>query len=95
MGILPATAQRDLEIMGQLAMCEDDEQNVRKIISNKLTFFDEKFGSWSGLARKTAAHYGLPNPLQYMMNPWQPDMWRAHSANYWNNKMKSELKHDD
>ena len=43
MGILPATAQRDLEILGllgQLAMCEDDDQNVRKIINNNLAFFN-------------------------------------------------------
>ena len=65
------TAQRDLEILGllgQLAMCEDDYQNVRKIINNNLAFLDEKFGGWSGLVRTTAAQYGLPDPLQYMVN---------------------------
>ena len=102
MGILPATAQRDIEVLGllgQLALCEDEDQNVRKIIANNLIFFDEKFGGWSGLARKTAAQYGLPDPLEYMVNPWRPDRWRAHCAevitNYWDNKLKSELKNDD
>jgi hypothetical protein len=102
MGILPATAQRDLEIMGllgQLAMCEDDDQNVRTIINNNLAFFDDKFGGWSGLVRKTAAQYGLPDPLQYMVNPWRPDRWRSHCAevitSYWNKKLKSQLTNDD
>ena len=71
MGVLPATAQRDLEIMGllgQLALCQDNDQNVRKVISHDLTFFDDKFGGWSGLVRKTAALYNLPDPLIYMLN---------------------------
>ena len=41
MGILPATAQRDLEIMGllgQLALYQNDGQNIRKIISQDLKF---------------------------------------------------------
>ena len=50
----------------------------RKIINNNLAFFDDKFGGWSGLVRTTAAQYGLPDPLQYMVNPWQPDRWRSH-----------------
>ena len=47
MGILPATAQRDLEILGllgQLALCDQDGQNVRNIVQHNLTFFNEKFG---------------------------------------------------
>ena len=34
-GLLPATAQRDLEIMGllgQLALCDQDDQNVKNIV---------------------------------------------------------------
>ena len=58
MNILPATAQRDLEILrllGQLALCDQDDQNVRIIVQYNLTFFNEKFGGWSGLVRETAA----------------------------------------
>ena len=44
--------QRDLEIMGQLALCDNDDQNVRSIINNNLAFFDDKFGGWSELVRK-------------------------------------------
>ena len=46
-GVLPATAQRDLEILGclgQLALSDMDDQNVRKIILHNLTFFDDNFG---------------------------------------------------
>ena len=102
MGILPATAQRDLEIMGlmgQLALCQDDDQNVRKIVGHNLTFFDDKFGGWSGLVRKTAKLYDLPDPLLYMLNPWRPDRWRSHCreviTSYWDDKLKNQLKNDD
>jgi hypothetical protein len=97
-GIMPVTAQRDLEILGllgQLAICDQDEQNVRRIIHHNLAFFDVKFGGWSSLVRKTAAVYGLPDPLQYMEHPWRPDRWRSHCreviTGYWDNKLKGEL----
>ena len=80
-GIMPVTAQRDLEILGllgQLALCDQDEQNVRRIIHHNLGFFDVKFGGWSSLVRKTAAVYGLPDPLQYMEHLWRPDRWLSH-----------------
>ena len=54
MGVLPASAQRDLDIMGllgQLSQCDDEAQYVRKVVLHNLTFFDEKFGGWSGLVR--------------------------------------------
>ena len=74
MGVLPATAQRHLELLvllGQLALCDQDDQNVRKIVQHNLAFFDEKFGGWSSLARQKAVVYGLPDPLQYMGHPWR------------------------
>ena len=96
-GILPATAQRDLEIMGllgQLALCDGDDQNVRRIIIHNLAFFDDKFGGWSGLARQTARKYGLPDPLQYCEHPWRADRWRSHCrtviSEYWNKMLRFE-----
>ena len=65
-GVLPVEAQRDLEILGllgQLAFCDSDDQNVTSVISYNLAFFDEKFGGWSGLIRKTAREYGSPPVL--------------------------------
>ena len=82
MGVLPATAQRDVEILGllgQLALCDEEEQNIRIIVQHNLAFFDDKFGGWSGRVRNTAAVYGLPDPLQYMSHPWRSDRWRSHS----------------
>ena len=98
MGVLPASAQRDLEILGllgQLAICGQDDQNVTNIVKHNLAFFDEKFGGWSGLVRKTAAVYGLPDPMQYMGHPWRSDRWRSHSREviikFWDNKLRFEL----
>ena len=78
-GVLPAAAQRDIEILGlfgQLAMCEDDKQTVRRIIANSLTYYDLNFNGWSGLVRKTCLCYDLPDPIQIMQYPWRPDRWR-------------------
>ena len=101
-GVLPATAQRDLEIMGllgQLALCDNDDQNVRSIINNNLAFFDDKFGGWSGLVRKTAAKYDLPDPMQYLLHPWRPDRWRCFCrekiTTHWDRKLKDELLNAD
>ena len=72
-GVLPASAQRDIEILGllgQLAMCDQEAQNIRAIIEHSLTFYGISFNGWSGLARKTCMKYGLPDPLQYLQNPW-------------------------
>ena len=98
-GVLPAIAQRDLEIMGllgQLALCDQGDQNVRDIIVNNLAFFNEKFAGWSGLVRTTAKMYGLPDPSQYMEHPWRPDRWRSHCrtviAEYWDKKLRAEAK---
>ena len=45
-GILPAEAQRDLEILsllGQLAMADEEIQNVLLLIKHNLAFFDGGF----------------------------------------------------
>ena len=96
-GVLPATAQRDLEILGllgQLAMCDGANQNVRQIIAHNLVFFDDKCAGWSGLVRKTAHEYGLPDPLQYLENPWRPDRWRSHCrkviSDQWDKNLRAE-----
>ena len=63
MGVLPATAQRDLEIMGllgQLSITDDDNQNVRQVVKHNLAFFDDKFGGWSGVVRRTALEWKIP-----------------------------------
>ena len=81
MGILPATAQRDLEILGllgQLSMCDQGNQNVRDVILHNLAFFVGHFAVWSGVARRTAFEYRLPETLSYMEHPWHPDRWRTH-----------------
>ena len=76
-----------------------EDQNVKQIVIHNLTFYDEKFGGWSGLARKTAAQYGLPDPLQYMQHPWRADRWREHCRKritvYWEEKLKSELFNEE
>ena len=93
-GVLPATAQRDLEILGllgQLAMCNDEAQNVRAIIESTLTFYGINFSGWSGLVRRTCAQYNLPDPLQYLQHPWRPDRWRDFCkktiADHWDRKL--------
>ena len=93
-GILPAAAQRDIEILalfGQLAMCDDEAQNVRKIIENSLTFYGANFTGWSGLVRSTCYKYGLPDPLQFLQHPWRPDRWRDHCKktviSYWEKEL--------
>ena len=88
-----------LGLLGQLALCYQDDHNVRKIVQHNLNFFDDKFGGWSGLVRQKAAMYGLPDPLQYMGHPWRSDRWRSQSreviVNYWDNKLKSDLRTED
>ena len=41
-GVLPAEAQQDLDlgILGQLAMCDQENQNVSRIIEQNLAFYD-------------------------------------------------------
>ena len=99
MGILPATAQRDLEILGllgQLGMCDQGDQNVRASIEHNLAFFDDKFAGWSAVVRKTALEYGLPDPLQYLQHPWRPDRWRSHCrtviTEHWDHKLRAEAE---
>ena len=90
MGVLPAAAQRDVEILGilgQLANCDQELQNIRGVMEHTLTFYDVNFPGWSGLVRRTCLKYGLPDPLQYLQNPWRADRWRQHCKkqvqDYW------------
>ena len=93
-GVLPATAQRDIEILsllGQLALCAEEAQSIKLVITHTLTFYGLSFNGWSSLARKTCLQYGLPDPLQYMENPWRPDRWRDHckrtGISYWETQL--------
>ena len=90
MGVLPAVAERDLNILGllgQLSQCPRDLQSVSDIIEDGLVRFDINFPGWSGLVRRTAAVYGLLDPLDLMEQPWRPDRWRQHCkkeiVKYW------------
>ena len=61
-GVPPVVAERDIQIMrltGQLAICARDLQNVSAILEENLSKYGIKFSGWSGLARRTAALYGL------------------------------------
>ena len=98
-GLFPAEAQRDLEILGllgQIAICPKDLQNVTDIIHHNLVFYGSEFGGWSGLVRQTAQKYSLPDPVDYMMSPWRPDRWRAHCrdviASQWESKLKQKAE---
>ena len=98
-GVFPAEAQRDLDIMGllgQIAACPSDLQNVTDIIHHNLLFYGDEFGGWSGLTRETAAKYSLPDPAQYMEHPWRTDRWRAYCrdtiANHWDTKLKEQAE---
>ena len=94
-GLLPAEAQRDLDIMGllgQLAICPQDLQNVTDIIHHNLEFYTSEFGGWSGLVRKTAEKYSLPDPGQYMLSPWRPDRWRSYCRGVITEKWEDDLK---
>jgi hypothetical protein len=80
-GVLPATAKRDIEILGllgQLALCDREAQDVRTVVEKNLTFYGIIFPGWSGLVRRTCLKYDLPDPLQYMLHPWRQDRWRTH-----------------
>ena len=89
-GVLPACAQRDVDILGllgQLALCDQEGQKVRTVVEHSLTFYGLNFPGWSGLERKTWLKYGLPDPLQYLQHPWRQDRWRTHCGtvlqDYW------------
>ena len=101
-GILPATAMRDLDIMGllgQVAMCTEDQQYVTDIIKNKLDDYDTNFGGWSSLARKTAEKYSLPDPGLYIRHPWISRNWRRHCKSIiidsWDTKLREEADTKD
>ena len=48
------------------------------------------------MIRRTASKYGLPDPLQYLENPWRPDKWRSHCKeiifDHWDKKLKEAAK---
>jgi hypothetical protein len=101
-GVFPAEAQRDIEIlglMGQLAVCPDELQNIRKIIEHNLSFYCDGFHGWSALARSVCYKYNLPDPLEYLQKPWRPDRWRKHCmqavGNYWESLLKEAARQKD
>ena len=61
--------------------------------------YDIEFPGWSGLVRRTAALYDLPDPLDYMNHPWVPKRWRAHVrevvTNYRNTLLKEKAASQD
>ena len=72
-GVLPAVADRDIQIMrlvGQLAICSRDLQYVSDIVEGNLSKYGISFPGWSGVARRAAALYGLPDPLELFEQPW-------------------------
>ena len=90
MAVLPEAAERDIQILrllGQLAICDRDQQAVSDILENNLGEQDISFAGWSGLARKTTSLYGLPDPLELFQNPWASDRWsefaKAAVIKYW------------
>ena len=90
MAVLPAAAERDIQILrllGQLAICDRDQQAVSDILESNLGDEDISFAGWSGMARRTTSLYGLPDPLELFQNPWESDRWSqfAKSAvvKYW------------
>ena len=97
LGVLPFEAQRDLEILGllgQISICPSDQQNVKDIILHNLTFYGNSLKGWSTLVRQTCIKYDLPDPLDYMANPWRADRWRGHCTDivrkHWELKLKLE-----
>ena len=58
---------------------------------NNLVFYGTDFG---GLVRQIASKYGLPDPAEYMPEPWRPDRWCGYCqeriAAYWDDKLHQE-----
>ena len=81
-----------MSLLGQLALSPDDIQNVRIIIKHHLEDYPIDFPGWSGLVRRTASKYGLPDPLQYLLYPWRPERWSRHCKevifDFWDKKLK-------
>ena len=89
-GILPAIAERDIEILGllgQISQCPHELQSVSDILEDHLTKYDIDFEGWSGLCRSTCALYGLDDPLDIIQQPWKSDRWQEHCrvavTKYW------------
>ena len=67
-GVLPATAHRDIEILGllgQLGQCDTEAQSVRGVVENSLAFYGINFNGWSGLVRRTCLKYN-----RTLFNTW-------------------------
>ena len=102
-GVLPASAQRDVEILGLLGqlggLCENEAQSIRNVIEHTLSFYDVSFKGWSSLVRKACLKYGLPDPLAYLKYPWRPDRWRDHCKkvviDYWETELLQVVKTSD
>ena len=92
MAALPSVAERDIQILqlvGQLAICDRDIQAVSDILQSNLAAEGLDFAGWSGLARRTAALYNLPDPLELFEKPWPSDKWSQYVTKevtkYWTN----------
>ena len=89
-GLLPATAERGIEVfglLGQIAGCSRDLQAVSDIIEDGLVRFDISFPGWSGIVRRTCTLYGLDDPLELLQHSWRSGRWRQYCkkvvTNYW------------
>ena len=98
-GVLPAAAQCDVEILGllgQSVMCVQELQNIRTVMEHSLKFNGVNFPGWSGLVRRKCLKYGLPDPLQYLQHPWRADRWRLHCKravqDYWETQLNQTVK---
>ena len=101
-GVFPAEAQRDIEVLGllgQLAVCPDNLQNIRTIMEHNLAFYTNGFNGWSALTRRVCNKYGLPDPLSYLQYPWRPDRWRKHCkqivGKHWEQILKDTARQKD
>jgi hypothetical protein len=95
-GVMPATAQRDIDILGllgQLAMCEGESQNIRLVITHTLIFYGENFTGWSSLVRKICLKYGLPDPSVTCST--LEDRWMDHCKHvvkdYWETQLLQKV----
>ena len=95
MGCPPAIMDRDIQIMrlvGQTAISSRDIQDVSDIIHHHLTKYEINFPGWSGVARRTAAIYGIYDPLEIMEQPWRSDRFSSYAKDiitkYWTEILK-------
>jgi len=69
---------------------------VSDIIEDGLVRFGVNFPGWSGLVRRTAALYGIDDPLELLQHPWRSERWRHHCkkviTKYWINILHSNCE---